>query len=59
MKTVFAYARIPLIWKISALRYAKYAITKINIGSITRTWSVKRVTKPVRKPQMMPRRREE
>jgi len=33
----FTYANMPDKWKISALRYAKYAITKMNIGSITRT----------------------
>jgi hypothetical protein len=48
------YAKIPLIWNISAFKYAKYAITNINIGSITRTWSVYLVTSPVKNPQMTP-----
>lgn len=29
-------------------------MTKIKMGSMTRTWSVKRVTRPVRKPQITP-----
>lgn len=51
---IYTYANIPDMWKISALRYAKYAITNMKIGSITRTWWVNLVTKPVAKPQIIP-----
>jgi len=34
---ISTHANIPLMWKISAFRYAKYAMTNMKIGSITRT----------------------
>ena len=40
-------ARMPDMWKISALRYDMYAITKTNRGSRMRAWFVNRVTNPV------------
>lgn len=49
-----AYDRIPLKCSISAFKYAKYAMTKMKIGSMTRTFSVKRVINPVMNPHINP-----